>query len=205
MWIFCLWQELVQDTVQNCFLHISPNLASLDFRGEATVGALRNMSAREYKMKIISPNQFDPLKYSKIGSSDEVLMNSHCKWMFFSRHRRHASFLPKAHLALRGGWGIKNDHYYEILGLQRVEFPSDAAIKKAYHKAALAWHPDRNRKQPGLSHFRRHALDTRSSSAESRSRGSTGHRQDEADRRFKEIQHAYEVLSDPVRRREYDR
>ena len=48
-------------------------------------------------------------------------------------------------LHLRGGWGLDNDRNYEILGLRRNDFPSDTEIKKAYHKAALAWHPDRNR------------------------------------------------------------
>jgi len=48
-------------------------------------------------------------------------------------------------------------------------------IKKAYRKLARQYHPDRNPGDP------------------------------KAEERFKEIQHAYDVLSDPDKRREYDR
>jgi molecular chaperone DnaJ len=63
--------------------------------------------------------------------------------------------------------------YYEILGLQRG---ADAdAIKRAYRKLALQYHPDRNN-------------------------GST-----EAEEQFKELTEAYEVLKDPDKRSAYDR
>lgn len=63
--------------------------------------------------------------------------------------------------------------YYEILGVKRG---SDlAAIKAAYRKQALKWHPDKN-----------------------------PDRKQEAEQRFKEINEAYQVLSDPQKRRTYD-
>lgn len=62
--------------------------------------------------------------------------------------------------------------YYEILGVER---DADAeAIKKAYRKLALKYHPDRNPGDP------------------------------EAEERFKEAAEAYAVLSDPDKRRRYD-
>ncbi|KAJ6261851.1 hypothetical protein Dda_2650 [Drechslerella dactyloides] len=63
---------------------------------------------------------------------------------------------------------------YEVLGVQKTA--SKAEIKKAYHKAALAHHPD---KQPE-------------------------HMRDEAEIKFKTVSQAYEVLSDDSRRAHYD-
>jgi DnaJ-class molecular chaperone len=62
--------------------------------------------------------------------------------------------------------------YYEVLGISKNA--SDAEIKKAYRRAALKYHPDRN---PG---------DTK------------------AAERFRESAAAYEVLSDPEKRKLYD-
>lgn len=62
--------------------------------------------------------------------------------------------------------------YYEILELSRSA--SQEEIKKAYRKAAMKWHPDRN---PGNK---------------------------EAEEKFKESAEAYEVLSDDAKRRRYD-
>jgi hypothetical protein len=48
----------------------------------------------------------------------------------------------RTRLSLRGG-GVNNARYYTILGLPQGE-ESEDAIKKAYKKSALKWHPDRN-------------------------------------------------------------
>ncbi|RKP23154.1 DnaJ domain-containing protein, partial [Syncephalis pseudoplumigaleata] len=64
--------------------------------------------------------------------------------------------------------------YYSILGVSKDA--DEDAIKKAYRKQALKWHPDRN-KDNG----------------------------DEANKKFKELSEAYEVLSDKDKREIYDR
>ena len=63
--------------------------------------------------------------------------------------------------------------YYEVLGAPR-DAEADA-VKKAYRKAALQFHPDRNQGNP------------------------------EASGKFKEVAEAYQVLSDPEKRAMYDR
>ncbi|KAJ8419132.1 hypothetical protein AAFF_G00006310 [Aldrovandia affinis] len=64
--------------------------------------------------------------------------------------------------------------YYQILGVQRNA--SQEAIKKAYRRLALKWHPDKN-----------------------------PNNKEEAERQFKELSEAYEVLSDGDKRGTYDR
>ncbi len=70
---------------------------------------------------------------------------------------------------------MKFQDYYQTLGVPRSA--SVEEIKKAYRKLALQWHPDR------------HAGDGRAA----------------AEERFKSISEAYEVLSDPEKRKLYDR
>ena len=65
--------------------------------------------------------------------------------------------------------------YYEVLGVPREA--DAAALKKAYRKLALEWHPDRHQ----------------------------GAERAQAETRFKELNEAYEVLSDPKKRAKYDR
>lgn len=70
---------------------------------------------------------------------------------------------------------MKFQDYYEVIGVARDA--DDEAIKKAYRKLALKWHPDRHQ----------------------------GDDQEEAETQFKRISEAYEVLSDPEKRQKYDR
>lgn len=62
--------------------------------------------------------------------------------------------------------------YYQLLGVDKSA--SERDIKKAYHKLAMKYHPDRN---PGNK---------------------------ESEEKFKEISEAYAVLSDPEKRKQYD-
>lgn len=75
---------------------------------------------------------------------------------------------------------MKFQDYYSVLGVAREA--SEAEIKKAYRRLALKWHPDR------------HQGDTQQ-----------GDPRDEAERRFKQISEAYEVLSHTETRAKYDR
>jgi len=63
--------------------------------------------------------------------------------------------------------------YYETLGVDRKA--DEAALKSAFRKKAMQYHPDRNPDNP------------------------------EAERKFKELNEAYQVLSDPQKRAAYDR
>jgi len=70
---------------------------------------------------------------------------------------------------------VKFQDYYRILGVAR---DADAeTIKKAYRKLAFEWHPDRHQ----------------------------GEAKEGAETKFKRISEAYEVLSDPDKRKRYDR
>src|SRR3989339_1091136 len=64
--------------------------------------------------------------------------------------------------------------YYEILGVPKTA--SDSDIKQAYKKMAKAHHPDMVARED----------------------------KEQAERKFKEINEAYQVLSDPEKRKMYD-
>lgn len=65
------------------------------------------------------------------------------------------------------------EDYYKILGVKRDA--NDRQLKKAYHKLALKWHPDKNPDD-----------------------------KENANKMFAKIAEAYETLSDETKRREYD-
>ena len=69
---------------------------------------------------------------------------------------------------------MKKKSYYDVLGVS--ENASEEEIKKAYRKLALKWHPDRHPPEKRV----------------------------EAEEKFKEIGQAYEILSNPEKRRSYD-
>jgi DnaJ-class molecular chaperone len=70
---------------------------------------------------------------------------------------------------------VKFVDYYEVLGVARSAGADE--VKKAFKKLALKWHPDRH------------------------AEGERG----QAEQRFKQLNEAYEVLSDPEKRARYDR
>ncbi|ETS76119.1 hypothetical protein PFICI_11506 [Pestalotiopsis fici W106-1] len=80
-----------------------------------------------------------------------------------------AKEIRKAELELKKS---QRKDYYKILGVSKDA--DDNTIKKAYRKAAIVHHPDKNQGDP------------------------------EAEERFKDIGEAYETLSDPQKRARYD-
>lgn len=69
---------------------------------------------------------------------------------------------------------MSSEDYYKILGIRKNASESD--IKKAYHRLALKWHPDKN-----------------------------PNNKVESERKFHQVAEAYEVLSDKQKRAAYDR
>lgn len=70
----------------------------------------------------------------------------------------------------------KKKDYYKVLGLDKNAHESQ--IRKAYKLLALKWHPDKNTQSEA--------------------------QRDQAERKFKEVNEAYEVLSDPKKKQMFD-
>ncbi|KAL0877822.1 hypothetical protein Bca101_027528 [Brassica carinata] len=77
---------------------------------------------------------------------------------------------------MEGGIKATSPSYYDVLGVSLDS--SMGQIRRAYHKLAMKWHPDRWTRDPFMS--------------------------GEAKRRFQQIQEAYSVLSDQRKRSLYD-
>ncbi|KAL6576394.1 hypothetical protein OROHE_000175 [Orobanche hederae] len=87
-----------------------------------------------------------------------------------------------------GGEAKEQDHY-ALLGLSHLRYlASEDQIKKSYRESALRHHPDKN------------AALLLAEKTESSKQA----KKDQIESHFKAIQEAYEVLTDPVRRRIYD-
>ena len=69
--------------------------------------------------------------------------------------------------------------YYKLLNLNRTDNPSDKSITKSYRKAAMKWHPDKWANKSKLE-------------------------QENAEKKFKEINNAYSILSNPEKKKMYD-
>jgi len=91
----------------------------------------------------------------------------------------------------------ENWSYYQLLELKppknnkSTELDSKG-IRKAYRKQAQIWHPDK------------HVKNNRNSSGDSKKKKNANTSMEECTARFAKIAEAYEVLSDPQKREEYD-
>jgi DnaJ-class molecular chaperone len=70
----------------------------------------------------------------------------------------------------------KKKDYYKVLGLDKTA--NENQIRKAYKVLALKWHPDKNNQSESQKEL--------------------------ADKKFKEISEAYDVLSDPKKKQMFD-
>ena len=114
--------------------HTSTSYSFLSKRPSDTHASPSDSMYLPYSKGRIHSN-LNPCKYSK---GDKESVQNPGLYLSGATVQRNNGFC----LELRGG-GIDNSRYYTVLGLSPGE-QSEEAIKKAYKKSALKWHPDRN-------------------------------------------------------------
>lgn len=105
-----------------------------------------------------------------VAASQDELAQAQSPFQHFQPQRQYTAL---HHSLSRSPSNMTKTCFYEVLSVSRDA--SSDEIKKAYRKAALKWHPDKN-------------MDNL----------------EEANVKFKEVNEAYEVLSDPQERAWYD-
>lgn len=99
---------------------------------------------------------------------------SQASWRCVGRPRQPGLSLQHRGFASVSGVGVGGQDPYKVLGVQKNA--SESEIKAAYRKQALKWHPDRQPED----------------------------KRKQAEKQFNDVASAYELLSDPAKRRDYD-
>ena len=144
------------------------------------VGPARNFNFLKV-MKIIL--RFCVILVLLVCQQDIFIKSNPDLYFIYSQQDKKDASKSKRCLRLSGGsdhpsippsFSDVSECFYSCLGLSS-KYATLESIKAAYRKKALRWHPDKNRNSPGY-----------------------------AEHRFKEIQRAYTVLTDPNDRAYYD-